>query len=349
MVAAAVLFWLLASSVVGVVAGPRGRSRLAWFTISLLISPVLALILIVGLPPPDDHPGNARAFKTCPVCAERVRRDASICRYCRYEFSRKDAAALRRRDAAWALKKVRRDNAIMAGLLAAVAIPVLVAVLANWDRVPWPGSLASRVAALAPSFVGTPPDGKLSPPAALSEERASDPVVPAEPAKDVPEPRSTAAIDPQAMAIPGDWEMREEISDVDGSRNVFLRLSSKEPLVDKLGTAGRLLLIVACREGATSVWIVHSREIAPSDTGRHAVTYRIDKQPVQTVEMHRSSDTRALGLWSGADSIPWIRRLTSGQSLSVHALPFSSSPIVADFRIAGLSEVIGPLRESCHW
>ena len=47
------LFSLIFSICVGVIANARGRLGIGWFLLSLLISPVLALILVMYLPPPD--------------------------------------------------------------------------------------------------------------------------------------------------------------------------------------------------------------------------------------------------------------------------------------------------------
>lgn len=46
------LFWVVFAVCVGIIASARGRSAVGWFFLSLLISPVLALILVMCLPAP---------------------------------------------------------------------------------------------------------------------------------------------------------------------------------------------------------------------------------------------------------------------------------------------------------
>ena len=48
-----VLFWLMFAIVVGIIANSRNRSGFGWFLLSVLISPVLALILVLCLPSPE--------------------------------------------------------------------------------------------------------------------------------------------------------------------------------------------------------------------------------------------------------------------------------------------------------
>jgi hypothetical protein len=49
-------FWAIFSVVIGVGANARGRSALGWFLLALLISPLLALILLLVLPSVGDEP-----------------------------------------------------------------------------------------------------------------------------------------------------------------------------------------------------------------------------------------------------------------------------------------------------
>ena len=42
--------WLLFSGIVGVAANARGRTGIGWFLLSVIVSPLLALILVLALP-----------------------------------------------------------------------------------------------------------------------------------------------------------------------------------------------------------------------------------------------------------------------------------------------------------
>lgn len=96
------LFWLGFSVIVGVAAGKRDRSSFGWFILALVISPLLAGLLVLALG--DSRPAKqyqavqvveveprSKVFgpiveKKCPDCAEMVKADARICRFCRHEF-----------------------------------------------------------------------------------------------------------------------------------------------------------------------------------------------------------------------------------------------------------------------
>lgn len=84
-----ILFWLLLSIAIAVWAGNKGRSGLGWFLLSIIISPLLAAVLLAvssdrraqaqqlarEVPSPATH-------VKCPDCAELVKKEARVCRYC---------------------------------------------------------------------------------------------------------------------------------------------------------------------------------------------------------------------------------------------------------------------------
>ncbi len=78
------IFWLIASIVVGVIAGSRGRGSGNWFVLSMLISPLLGLILVAMLPSLKTAPGvpTPETHVKCPECAELVLKEARKCKHC---------------------------------------------------------------------------------------------------------------------------------------------------------------------------------------------------------------------------------------------------------------------------
>lgn len=79
------LFWLGFSLLVGLFARRRGRSLSGWIFISILISPLFAILLVAVLQDLKLQREFERVQK-CPQCAETIKLDAKICRYCRDEF-----------------------------------------------------------------------------------------------------------------------------------------------------------------------------------------------------------------------------------------------------------------------
>jgi hypothetical protein len=80
-----VVFWLLCAIVVGVIAGSRGRSGFGWFLLACIISPLLAVILVLALGSATKADSNAPTALThvkCPDCREFVLRDARKCKHC---------------------------------------------------------------------------------------------------------------------------------------------------------------------------------------------------------------------------------------------------------------------------
>jgi hypothetical protein len=101
--------WVLLAFIVGLVASREfGRSGLAWFALSLSLSPLVGVFLF--LLPPGRVP--------CPFCAELIKPSARVCRFCGREVS------LRAESAAWSLSTRARVILlllILAGILLALS------------------------------------------------------------------------------------------------------------------------------------------------------------------------------------------------------------------------------------
>lgn len=72
----------------------KGRDATNWFFLGFLFS-FLAIFILIAVPKKQHHRSNNtlsesasfELLKKCPDCAEMVKIDARICRFCRYEFS----------------------------------------------------------------------------------------------------------------------------------------------------------------------------------------------------------------------------------------------------------------------
>ena len=84
--------WLLFSIIPAIIASNKGRSGVAWFFLSLLLSPLFAGLLVLvlspvakptpsvqGAPPPDRIP--------CSLCKEPVKLGAVRCPHCQGDIS----------------------------------------------------------------------------------------------------------------------------------------------------------------------------------------------------------------------------------------------------------------------
>jgi len=83
-----VFLWLVLSILIGIGASTKGLSGFGWFLLALLLSPLIAGLIVLGLPsrkaPQAKFAYAAR--RPCPFCAEPVLVAAKLCPHCRSEL-----------------------------------------------------------------------------------------------------------------------------------------------------------------------------------------------------------------------------------------------------------------------
>ena len=91
-----VFFWFVLSIIAGVIASNKGRSGFGFFLLALLLSPLIG-ILAALIASRNESEIDAQALasgqgKKCSFCAEIIRPDARVCRYCGRDLPTDDTA-----------------------------------------------------------------------------------------------------------------------------------------------------------------------------------------------------------------------------------------------------------------
>lgn len=97
------LIWLPACFVVAYVANQKGRSGVGFFVLSFFLTPLIGFLAVIALPRVERKPFLTKDYldprppappeeKKCPRCAEMIKAEAQVCRFCGAEQASTGAA-----------------------------------------------------------------------------------------------------------------------------------------------------------------------------------------------------------------------------------------------------------------
>lgn len=162
-------------------------------------------------------------------------------------------------------------------------------------------------------------------------------------------PRPDAEVE-ERSAETGEWSIRSETSAMTDDTDVYLTVESMDPIYCSWNRGERVTLMLRCQENTTSIIFITGCHMTSSRYNDYGdVTYRLDDEDPQVRGFEESTNNRALGLWRGAQAIPFIRAMLDNQRLLARMTPYSENPMEMEFNISGLEEAIVPLRDACNW
>lgn len=87
---AAIVTWLFLSAIVGIIGAERDCKGTKWFFAAIFISPLIALVWMLATPRnaaaadqiAETQKIASGRYVKCPACAEVIKAEATLCRFC---------------------------------------------------------------------------------------------------------------------------------------------------------------------------------------------------------------------------------------------------------------------------
>ena len=146
---------------------------------------------------------------------------------------------------------------------------------------------------------------------------------------------------PDSGADQGAWQITNEKSPIDDSPKVVGLLQPS----DGRGSFDRRALFVRCIENVTSVVISTDSFNIGATTA--PVTLRIDGGTASTVRWEMADNSSAVGLWNGANAIPFLKSLATANQLAVRVQ--MSQQVDMLFDLTGIGAVVDQVAAACKW
>lgn len=140
------------------------------------------------------------------------------------------------------------------------------------------------------------------------------------------------------------WIYSDETSALNGTKSVWLSVTSENKEPNSIGSPIYATLWVRCMENSTNLLIGFDRYTSDDQS----VKYRLDHGSVKSQWMETMRGGDGIGIWSGGRAIPLIKEMF-GKSEMVFAYKTYTSGVEFKFDISGLRARIEPLAEACGW
>ncbi|MDX0855930.1 hypothetical protein GOL78_15055 [Sinorhizobium medicae] len=139
------------------------------------------------------------------------------------------------------------------------------------------------------------------------------------------------------------WQIQEEKSPLDDSIKFTAGLSPQKASTSGVGNA-EVFLLLRCAENTTSV-VFSTSMFMTGETP--SVTVRIGNEKATTSRWNRSTNYKAVGLWTGAQAIPFLKALDNNERLAVRIQ--DNDRVDAEFHLANVTDQVAKIREYCKW
>lgn len=161
------------------------------------------------------------------------------------------------------------------------------------------------------------------------------------------EPKETqeAAATTPAKSPGSQWREAAETSALDGRKDVWLSVDSKNTQPNQIGSPEHARIWVRCMQNSTNFFVTFNDFTSDNQN----VRFKIDEGSVQRIWMVHMRGGDGIGIWSGGKAIPFVKNLFDASDLTIAYKSFSNNNLEFDFDISGLRERIDPLANSCEW